>query len=213
MLGSTRETPSLPTNLPNHKGRHRIYWGSRGSQLLELALALPILVVLAVGGSDLSGGYNLKQKLNHAAREGARFAGSVSCADCSEATCTAYTPNVSAPCSVQGIQNVIVGYLSNTQAQVDVCGMTTTTSPSSKGSLSWTYTSPCSSGTFTITIERGYTYTYVDSTTGKTVTVLASRVTISHPYTWSIGRVIGLIGGSFPNTITITSNAVMQQIP
>ncbi len=211
MLGSTMDTPSLPTNLPNHKGRHRVYWGSRGSQLLEVALALPILVVFAVGGTDFSGGYNLKQKLNNAAREGARFAGSVSCADCSSTTCTNYTPTVSAPCSVQGIQNVVIGYLSNTMTQVDVCGMTTTTSPSSTGTLSWTYTSSCSSGTFTITIERGYTY--VNGTTTPPSTVVASRVTISHPYTWSIGRVIGLIGGSFPNTITITSNAVMQQIP
>jgi Flp pilus assembly protein TadG len=184
--------------------------GSSGSQLLEVALALPLLVVLAVGGSDFSGGYNLKQKLNNAAREGARFGGAVSCLDCTNNTCANYSPNVSAPCSVQGIQNVVIGYLGNTKTQVDVCGMTTTTNPSSTGALSWTYTSACGkSGNFTLTIERGYVY--VNGGTGKDV--VATRVTISHPYTWSIGTVIGLIGGSFPKTITLTSNAIVQQIP
>ncbi len=47
-----------------------------GSQLLEFAVALPLLVVFVVGIFDFGGAFNLKQKLNNIAREGARFASS-----------------------------------------------------------------------------------------------------------------------------------------
>jgi Flp pilus assembly protein TadG len=210
MFRSAKEKMRECIKLATPREWRRLARGSRGSQLLEVALALPILVTLAVGGSDFSDGYNMKQKLNNAAREGARFGGAVSTIDDTQTSCNNYSPAVTAPCSVQGIQNVVLGYLSNTETKVGVCGMTTGTSPSSTGALSWTYTSSCSpSGTFTITIERGYNY--VDSSSG--ATVIATRLTVSHPYTWSIGRVIGLLGGSFPSTITISSNAIMRNIP
>ncbi len=211
MFRSAKEKMRESVNLAIRRECRRLARGSPGSQLLELALSLPILLVLAVGGSDFGGAYNLKQKLNNAAREGARFGGAVSNSDSSSTSCGNFKPSVSAPCSVQGIQNVVIGYLSNTQTQVGVCGMTTATNPSSSTAdpPSWTYTSSCSPGTFAITIERGYTY--LNSSTGGQV--VATCVTVSHPYSWSIGRVIGLLGGSFPDTITITSNAVFQQNP
>ena len=48
--------------------------GTEGTQLVELAVTLPLLVVMVVGIFDFGGAYNLKQKLNDTAREGARFA-------------------------------------------------------------------------------------------------------------------------------------------
>ena len=47
---------------------------AEGSQLVEFALIAPLLVIVIVGVADFGGAYNLKQKLNNAAREGARYA-------------------------------------------------------------------------------------------------------------------------------------------
>src|SRR5258708_34074268 len=44
------------------------------SQIVEFAVALPLLVVFVVGIFDFSGAFTLKQKLTNAAREGARAA-------------------------------------------------------------------------------------------------------------------------------------------
>src|SRR6266702_2561195 len=48
---------------------------SEGAALLEFAVALPLLVVFIVGIYDFSGAFNQKQKLEHAAQEGAIVAG------------------------------------------------------------------------------------------------------------------------------------------
>ncbi len=48
----------------------------RASQIVELALSLPVLVLFVVGVFDFSGALTLKQKLTNAAREGARVAAS-----------------------------------------------------------------------------------------------------------------------------------------
>src|ERR1700676_2138628 len=44
------------------------------SQIVELAISLPVLVLFAVGIFDFSGALTLKQNLTNAAREGARVA-------------------------------------------------------------------------------------------------------------------------------------------
>src|SRR5882757_7852527 len=48
---------------------------TEGSALLEFALVVPLLVVFIVGIYDFSGAYNQKQKIGHAAQEGAIVAG------------------------------------------------------------------------------------------------------------------------------------------
>jgi Flp pilus assembly protein TadG len=64
-------------------------------------LALPFLLVLVVGIIDFGQAYNLKQKLNDAAREGTRFAVQLSCSDCTQ----------TAPATTQTLENSIVSYL------------------------------------------------------------------------------------------------------
>lgn len=173
-----------------------------GSQLLELALVLPILLVLAIGGADFGGAYNLKQKLNNAAREGARIAASsppndISCGG---------SPCSSTPSSITAIRNAVANYLGS--ANVAYC--TISTSGSQSGAApTWTYAlsgTGCSGSGYGLTIQRQYQFS------SGTNTVLASQVTLSFPYTWTIGRVIGLIGGSFPNAIAITSNSIMPNL-
>ena len=184
--------------------RGRSLASSRGAQLVEFALVLPLFLALVVGIFDFGQAYNLKQKLNNSAREGARFAVDESCADCTQA----------APATTQAIENSIVTYLSN--AGVNLCGLTGTTSPTTGplGYASWTFTSPqqCTGtgANFTIEIDRGITF--ADSN-GATVT--ASQVIVNCPYAWSFNRIIGFLvpGANYAAVTTLSSDATMENLP
>ncbi len=52
----------------------RIWEDERGAQLVEFAVALPLLVVFVVGIFDFSGALTLKQRLTNMARDAARAA-------------------------------------------------------------------------------------------------------------------------------------------
>jgi len=170
-----------------------------GSQLLEFALGLPFLVVMVVGVIDFGEAYNLKQKLNNAAREGARIAASSPTADLNCGGCST-TPN-----SVTAIRDAVANYLTN--ANVSYCTIGTSATYAA-ANQTWTYPlsgSGCSGGS--LTIERGYLF---NSGSGP---VSASQVSLNYPYTWTFGRVIALlVGSSGPTSITISSNAVMQNL-
>jgi Flp pilus assembly protein TadG len=191
-----------PFPMHSHIGSGRR--SSSGAQIVEFALAMPLLLVLVIGILDFGEAFNLKQKLNNAAREGARFAIEESCADCTKA----------APATTQAIENSIVNYLVN--AGVNVCGLTGTTPPTTGPQLfaSWTFTSPSTcpgtSANFTIEIDRGNTF--VDSN-GATVT--SSQVIINSPYAWTFNRVITLLApsSSYQAVTTISSYAIMENLP
>jgi Flp pilus assembly protein TadG len=165
---------------------------------------LPLFLAMVVGIFDFGQAYNLKQKLNNAAREGARFAIEESCADCTQA----------APPTTQAIENSIVNYLTN--AGVNLCGLTGTTTPT-VGPLpfaSWTFTSSqqCTGtgANFTIQIDRGVTF--VDS---NGATVSASHITVNCPYAWSFNSIIGFLvpGANYAAVTTLSSDATMQNLP
>jgi Flp pilus assembly protein TadG len=172
-----------------------------GSQLLEFALALPFLLVMEVGILDFGQAYNLKQKLNDAAREGARFAVQLSCADCTQ----------TAPATTQTLENSIVSYL--TTAGVDVCGLTGTTAPTvgPQAYASWTFTSPqqCTgtTGNFIIEIDRGATFVNSNG-----AVVPSTQVIVNSPYAWTFNRIVGLLPGTgtYQAVSSISSSAVMQ---
>jgi Flp pilus assembly protein TadG len=172
-----------------------------GSQLLEFALALPFLLVMVVGIIDFGQAYNLKQKLNDAAREGARFAVQLSCADCTQ----------TAPATTQALENSIVSYL--TTAGVDICGLTGTTAPTvgPQAYASWTFTSPqaCTgtSANFTIEIDRGNTF----ENSGGAI-VPSTQIVLNSPYAWTFNRIVGLLPGmgTYQGVSSISSSAVMQ---
>lgn len=174
------------------------------SQLLEFALALPFLVVLVVGIADFGEAYNLKQKLNNAAREGARVAASSPTADINCGSCS------STPLSIKALRNTVANYLSN--AGISYCTIGTSATYAA-ADQTWTYAlsgsgSGCSGSGLGLTIKRGYSYT------SGTATVVASSVTLSFPYTWTFNRVIGLLksGASPALPTTITSNAIMPNL-
>src|SRR5260370_7273273 len=64
----------------------RLGASARGAQILELAVALPLLVVFVVGIYDFSRAFNTKEKLNFAARDGARFGSTQPTNDLSQST-------------------------------------------------------------------------------------------------------------------------------
>jgi Flp pilus assembly protein TadG len=174
---------------------------SRGSQLMEFALVLPLLLVLLVGIIDFAQVFNLKQKLNNATREGARFAAGQNsgAGDLSDTSCGG------GPCSIYAVRDVVAHYL--TSARITDCALGT--SLTSSGFRTWTInssTAGCSG--FSLTIERAYSFS------NGTQMVVASRVTLSYPYSWSLGNVIGLLlpSSSLALPTVISTNTVMQNL-
>ena len=64
---------------------------TRASQIVEFAVALPLLLVLAVGIFDFGSAFNMKQKLTNAAREAARL-GASSASEIAENCCNVWLP-------------------------------------------------------------------------------------------------------------------------
>src|SRR6185369_8669437 len=85
--------------------------GNEASQIVELAVSLPLLLVIVVGITDFGTAFNLKQKLNNAVREGARSASRQNMNDVSNP----------APLSIDAIHDVIDNYL--IAAKINDCGL------------------------------------------------------------------------------------------
>jgi Flp pilus assembly protein TadG len=157
---------------------------TEGTQLVELAVTLPLLVVMVVGIFDFGGAYNLKQKLSMTAREGARFAASSATGDLA---------NPGTPDSVLAIRDLVDRDL--VAAKVNDCGLGTRPGVTAANTLKWTFTTTGGSGcpgVLTLTVERSYDF-LATVTGGGTIHVISTRVTISYPYSWQFGNVIGLL--------------------
>lgn len=166
----------------------------RGSQLMEMALALPFLLVFMVGLSDFGGAYNVKQKLSSAAREGARL-GIQNTQDLTD----------SPPASVLAIRNSIANHMTN--AGLTACAFGTT-APVSAGTLTWTVTPKANC---VIKIERANQS--VANSSG--VKLVSTQVTVTYPMTWTFNKIIGfLVPGANPALpVSLSSAAFMQNIP
>jgi Flp pilus assembly protein TadG len=152
-----------------------------------------------VGIFDFGGAFNLKQELNNAVREGARFGAAQPTNDL-----TALTPP-----SVDAIRFLVDSYLQT--AKINDCGLSTTTEVPA-GNITWLYTasSGCpAGGALTLTISRGVT---VQATIGgATVYMVCTTVKISYPYQWHFNSVIQLLvpGANYTFTnITTEGTAV-----
>jgi len=175
--------------------RRGLVRGAEGAQLLEFALVLPMLLVIVFGAADLGKAWALKDKLSNAARDGARIAASQSRADLTQTN----------PPSVQALRDVIENYL--TSAKLTTCVIIPTAI--SAGPFAWQYTSSSTGcGAFLLKIERNYTF--VSGTT----TIQATRVTLTYPLTWNIGRLMKLMipSSTLGNSVNITTTAVMQNL-
>ena len=154
---------------------------SEGSQLLEFALVLPLLLVMIIGMADFGGAYNLKQKLNNAAREGARYAANQS-SNVNDINTT----------SVGAVGTVVSNYLTN--AGITKC----TIGGATGGPMNYTFSSTSAGcGTFQLDVNRNATLT------SGGITYSATKVTLAYPYSWLIGNMMKLL------VPTSTFNAVL----
>ncbi|MGA8437971.1 MAG: TadE/TadG family type IV pilus assembly protein [Candidatus Sulfotelmatobacter sp.] len=164
------------------------------SQVVELALSLPLLVFFVVGIFDFSGALTLKQKLTNAAREGAR----VSAAD------PASDMYAAVPVSVSDAFQVVDNYLYS--EKINDCGLGPTPAAPTQTNLTWTYTatgSGCPGTGISIAINRGC------STQESGVYLIGTCVAVTYAYKWQFNSVSGLMPGKFlaPATITTTAAA------
>jgi Flp pilus assembly protein TadG len=173
-----------------------VVYGRDGSQLFEFALVLPVLLVFVIGILDFGQVYNLKQKLNNAAREAARFAANENSGGNNLAA--------NGASDTSAIRDVVANYLTN--AGVTQC--TIAASPSVSGFVYTFNSSSTGCSTFSLVINRAYPITV------GTITAIGTRVTLSYPYTWSFGSIMGLLlpGSTLSLPASISTDAVMQNI-
>lgn len=174
-----------------------------GSQIVEFAVSLPLLMVLAVGIFDFGNAYNLKQKLTNAAREGARLGASQPTNDLSSAP----------PTSILAVRDVVDNYLQ--AARINDCGLqsATATAVGAASPWAWTFSSSCGAaiGNLVLIVNRGNVVTSAVVTAGNPVKVLTTQVTVQYPYRWQFNRVASLLGATgFAGTSQITAVAMME---
>jgi len=180
------------------------------AQLVEFAVALPLLVLFVVGIFDFSNAFTFKQKLTNTARDSARVAAADPANDLGSQPL---------PVSVIDAFQVVDNYfLAN---NISDCGVITT--PSRAG-LTWTYTGTtnCPTGGLIITINRGYYFPAVAATQPASVNcqplvapqtaIIGTCVSIQYAYAWKFGKVASLLGAStvLPSMITVTSVAMNE---
>jgi TadE-like protein len=154
------------------------------SQIVEFAVALPLLAVFVVGIFDFSGAFTLKQKLINAAREGARAAAAGPASDLTNPT----TPT-GVPASVIDAFWVVDNYLKS--EQLNDCGLSSIVGTGSR--LTWTYSATgngCPGNGVKLIIDRGCVTQSVGVTT---VNVVGTCVNIKYSYQWRFQSVITLL--------------------
>jgi Flp pilus assembly protein TadG len=173
-----------------------------GSQLLEFAVALPLLVVFVVGIFDFGEAFNVKQKLNNMSREGARFASALPTNDLDA---------IGTPASVTAIRDLVESHLQ--AGRMNDCGLAGQAGVNGP-ILTWTYTAAGGGcpAPLVLTIDRSYSFPTVIG--GNTFNVISTRVNLQYPYRWQFNRVIGLMapGAVYPGVSQITTEAIVPNM-
>ena len=180
---------------------------TRGNQLAEFAVTLPLLMVVAVGIFDFGAAFTVKEKLVNITQAAARVGANQPSTDLTQTS-----PNCTQLVSVCAIRDVVDRALLD--SNLKDCGMSTKV-PASAGNLTWTITANSGCPTaIVLKIERGYVYpTTLSAPFNATpLQIVATRVTLSYPYQWQFNKVIGLLGGTFTGPAQLKSVAVMQNL-
>lgn len=188
----------------------------RGSELLELALTLPLLLILAAGVIDFASAWNVRQLLANAVREGARLGSTQPMVDL----------NTTDPGTVQQICQDVANYLAqdslsttfmngtSTNATAGCASPTaipnTTSTVANPVPLGWTY---YSTGTYGLKIQR----TLLLSSPNGDGSVSSTQVTLTYPFSWPFGfnNIINWASGGkggYSSTIAIQVNSTMANI-
>lgn len=177
--------------------RRRLLRGERAAQIVEFAVALPLLVVFVVGIFDFSSAFTLKQRLTNIARDAARAAAADPVNDLLQ-------PSTALPQSVtDAFYTVDNGLLAS---KLNDCGATASGSPTG---LTWTFTANgngCPAIGLTITINRGYYFpptgagqpseSCAAQTPNGQTTLIGTCVSIQYFYPWRFARAASLLGAS-----------------
>jgi hypothetical protein len=194
-------------------GAARLGWrNERAAQLVEFAVALPLLVFFVVGIFDFSNAFTLKQKLTNIARDAARVAAADPANDL-------YSLSSSAPVplSVMDAFRDIDSYLFANK--INDCGITASGSPVG---TTWTFTASgngCPPPGLTIIINRGYYFTAAAATqpavncsgpqlAGAQTFIISTCVSIQYAYRWRFGGVANILGATTVLPTAITAAAV-----
>ncbi|HYM79713.1 MAG TPA: TadE family protein [Candidatus Dormibacteraeota bacterium] len=182
--------------------RRWLQWLNResGAQIVEFAVALPLLVLFVVGIFDFSNAFTLKQRLTNIARDAAR----ASAADPSNDLQGAITGTN--PVSVMDVYYIVDNYLLG--SKLNDCGLSTSTSAAVSG-LTWTFTASgngCPTPGLTIIVNRGYYYpanggavpgtTCQSQNSAGQPAVISTCVSIQYAYPWRFGRAASLLGST-----------------
>jgi Flp pilus assembly protein TadG len=174
-----------------------------GSQIVEFALSVPLLVLFVVGIFDFSGALVLKHRLTNAAREAAR----VAAADPANDLAKFSTP---VPVSVSDAAQVVDNYLLS--EKINDCGLNSPTWSNTTGSLTWlakgTGCTSVSTTGLQVTINRGCISTQAMTLGGNsgTVYLVGTCVSIVYPYVWQFTSAAGLFS-RFVGPSNITTSA------
>jgi hypothetical protein len=169
--------------------------------LLEFAIVLPLLVVFIVGIYDFSGAFNEKQKISHAAQEGAIVAGAQPMADMDP-------PNP--PDSLQPVLEAIYNSLAANNVlppNSNLGGCTVV--PTYVSGLKWSYAvSGCTPDTLAIDIDRGLP---IDPASPSPASV-RTEVRVSYPYHWRFNGVIQLAvpGATYAAVTNLSETATVH---
>jgi Flp pilus assembly protein TadG len=180
-----------------HRVHLRRLQSTKAAALIEFAVALPLLVVLVVGIFDFGGAFNLKQELNNAAREGARFGASQPTND---------LLNSGTPPSVDAVRYVVASYLQ--AARINDCGLGAMSPPGSQSApMAWTY-SPTGCA-LVLTIQRPCIVAGCPAVAAPTNAYMpTTNVQIQYPYQWHFNNVIQLlVPGAHYALTTVNSDA------
>jgi len=189
---------------------HLAWREERAAQLVEFAIALPLLVVFVVGIFDFSGAYTLKQKLTNVARDAARVAAASPANDLTNAM----------PASVRDAFDVVDNYLVSNK--INDCGITVGSVTPGPSPESWTFSSNsgCVGTGLIITINRGYFFPVANGAPpaaldcvppeqpGALMAVLSTCVSVQYAYQWRFGRAASLLGSSVALPTKISAIAV-----
>jgi hypothetical protein len=176
---------------------------TKASQIVEFAITLPLLAVFIVGIFDFGEAFNLKQKLNNAAREGAQFGSSLPTHDLSSS---------GTPPSVSALRDLVDAYLQ--AGRMNECGLSTQSATNNPTQLTWVYSASGNGcpGTLTLAIQRGYP---VPTNIGlATINVICTRIEIRYPYQWHFNSVIQFLvpGASYSGVTLIATDAVVPNM-
>jgi hypothetical protein len=189
----------------------------RAAQLLEFAVALPLLALFVVGIFDFSGAFTLRQKLTNAARDAARAGAADPASDVSQ------PPASGVPASVSDAFQIIDKYLNANK--INDCGIMLSSAVPTVPAT-WIFSASgngCPSTGLTIVINRAYYFpasgaappadvSCTPRSASAQTTVIGTCVSLQYAYQWRFGRVSNLLGATtgLPSTITAAAVAMNE---